>query len=356
MPRKKKTVETAEVDAVKTNESENVEMKDEKTVETTKKEETVKVEEPKPKRKRKTKEPIDEETRDTRALLKGARSNHTILRGILERVDVAENGPSPESSIYGVIHYGNFKVMIPALFMDITVDETLQSNEKASILRKFMNTMLGANIEYVITYVSEKDHIALGNRVIANDMKKAHYFKNKYRKSGMPYADFAMENKIPVEADIIAVSGSQIRVSVMGAEGKIMAKEAAWRYSSNLSENFFPGDTTKIIIKEIKRNEEGKVTTVIGSIRETSENPQVANMADYSVGSTCLGKITGSISSGFFIAIGDSKTGVEAFCDLVHGGVVPSIGDTVSCQLVAINYDTGVARAKITRIIRKAVR
>ena len=170
----------------------------------------------------------------------------------------------------------------------------------------------------------------------------------------MSQMEYAMEKKIPVEGDILAVSGSLIRMSVFGVEAKIMAKDAAWRFSNNLSENFFPGDTAKIIIKEINKNEETGEFSVIGSIKETTANPQINNLADYSVSATCLGKVSGAIDRGYFLLIGDNKTGIEAFCDWVHGGITPQVNDIVSCQLTAINYETGQAKAKITRIIRRA--
>lgn len=349
MPRKKKaTVEEIEATEVKTNE----EVKEEKAPEV---QETKPETEEKPKRKRKAKVEIDEETRDTRALLKGARSNCTILKGMIERVDIAENAPSPETSVYAILHFNNFKIMIPAVNMGIRdIPEDLTPQEKASRYKKFLNTMLGANVEYVVTHVSEGEHIAAGNREVALNIRKKKGFENKYRNTGMSQMEYAMEKKIPVEADILAVSGSQIRLSVFGAEGKVMAKDAAWRFSNNLSEKFYPGETVKIIIKEIRKNEENGEITVIGSIKETTDNPQVNNIADYTRNSTCLGRVSGAIDRGYFLTIGDDKTGIEAFCDLVHGGITPQINDIVSCQLTAIDYETGQAKAKITRIIRRA--
>lgn len=308
----------------------------------------------KPKRKRKEKVVIDEEARDTRILLKGAKSKCTILKGMLERVDVAENSPTPESAVFGVLHYKNFKIMIPALFMNIEVPDDVTGKEKAAILRKHMNTMLGASIEYVVTKVSETANVAIGDRSIAMSIKKKQNFINKYRNTGMSYMEYAMENKVPVEADIMAVSGSQIRLNIGGADGRVLARDAAWRFSNNLSENFFPGDTVKVIIKEIHHNEETGEYSVKASIKDTTPNAQINNIADYSVSSTCLARVSGAIQSGYFLAIGDNKTGIEAFCDLVHGGITPMIDDVVSCQLTKIDYETGQAKAKITRIIRRA--
>lgn len=351
MPRKKK-IETEEV---KTEETQAVE-EPTKEITVTEGDNTEKAESAeKPKRKRKVKVEVDEETRDTRALLKGARSNCTILKGMIERVDIADNAPSPETSVYAIIHFNNFKVMIPAVSMGLRdVPDDLTPQEKASKYKRLLNTMLGANVEYVITHVSEGDNIAAGNREIALNIRKKKGFENKYRNTGMSQMEYAMENKIPVEADIVAVSGSLIRCTLFGVECKIMAKDAAWRFSSNLSEKFFPGETVKVILKEIKKNEETGEISVVGSIKDTTQNPQINNIADYTTSSTCLGRVSGAIDRGYFLTIGDDKTGIEAFCDLVHGGITPQMNDIVSCQLTAIDYETGAAKAKITRIIRRA--
>lgn len=373
MPRKKKTetpeVETQEAVEVKAKEKADekpVDIPDENSVEEEKVKEKKKQKEKKtkevpaaetaepekPKRKRKAKPEIDEETRDTRVLLKGAHSKFTIMKGMLERVDVAENAPSIDNSVYGVVHYGNFKIIIPAAYMGVNVPNDIPGHEKAALYKRYLNSMLGSEVEYVVTRVSETENVASGNRMIAMGIKKKQFYTNKYRNTGMSYADYCMENKIPVEADIMSVSGSQIRLTVLGADAKVLAKDAAWKFTSNLSENFFPGDTVKVIIKEINRTEDGDVT-VRASVKETTPNLQIENVADFSINSTCLGKVSGAINNGYFISIGDNKTGIEAFCDLVHGGITPIIGDIVSCQLTHINYDTGAAKAKITRIIKR---
>lgn len=376
MPRKKKTeIEAAE--AVETNKEEakmaETEIKEEKeinepekktrgrkkkteveeTVDTT---ETAAVEE-KPKRKRKPKTEADEKTRDTLVLLKGAKATCSIMSGMIERIDELENAPTPETKVCAILRFGNFKVMIPAAYLkmkfrDITDDLTNQ--EKVKKLRRHLNPLLGASIDYVITHIDTKNNLAVGSREIACNIQLKKGFENKYRNSGMSLMEFNMENKIPVEGDILAVSGSQILMSVSGAECKVVAKDAAWRFSNNLSENFYPGQKVKVIIKEIKRNEETKEISLIGSIKETTSNPQIDNLSDYSVNSTCLGRVSGAIDRGYFLVIGNGEAAVEAFCDLVHGGFTPQVGDIVSCQFTAINYETGQAKAKITRIIRRA--
>lgn len=313
--------------------------------------------EEKPKRKRKAKTEVDEKTRDTLVLLKGAKATCSILNGVIERIDDWEKAPTPETRVCAILHFGNFKVMIPAAYMKIKakdVSDDTPVQEKVSKIRKRLNTLLGASVDYVVTHIDSKNNIAIGNRDIACNIQIKKGFENKYRNSGKSLMEYNMENKIPVEGDILAVSGSQILMSVYGAECKVVAKDAAWRFSNNLSENFYPGEKVKVIIKDIKRGEDPRDITVIGSIKDTTANPQIDNLSDFSVNSTCLGRVSGAIDRGYFLVIGTGESAVEAFCDLVHGGITPQVGDIVSCQFTAINYETGQAKAKITRIIRRA--
>ena len=90
-------------------------------------------EKPKKTRKRKEKVEIDELTRDTRAILKGDKSNKSILRGMIERIDIIDNAPSPETSVCAIVRYNNFKVIIPAISMALRdVPQNISGQEKIS--------------------------------------------------------------------------------------------------------------------------------------------------------------------------------------------------------------------------------
>ena len=165
-----------------------------------------------------------------------------------------------------------------------------------------------------------------------------------------------MDKQIAVPGKVMSVSGSLVRLDVFGTEVKVTAKEATWRYTPNLSDVFYPGEQTKVIIKSITYSEDGKdVLKVEGSIREAMPNTQKRNILEYQLGCTCLGTVTGVRNDkGYNVAIGNENNGIDSFCTSVQGGVTPQIGDVVSCQLIKIDYDAGTSICKITRIIRQA--
>ena len=124
MPRKKKT-EIEATEAVETNKEEakmaETEIKEKKettepekktrgrkkkaeVTETVEATETAAVEE-KPKRKRKPRTEVDEKTRDTLVLLKGAKATCSIMSGMIERIDELENAPTPETKVCAILRF-----------------------------------------------------------------------------------------------------------------------------------------------------------------------------------------------------------------------------------------------------------
>ena len=62
------------------------------------------------------------------------------------------------------------------------------------------------------------------------------------------------------------------------------------------------------------------------------------------------------LQKGYYISLGDHKTGIDAFCTTVLGNQIPQIGDKVACQIIKINVEDCFAVAKINRIIQVARR
>ena len=336
-----------------------VEEKQEVEVEKIPVEETSSQEKPEPKKRGRKKKVLTEEdelSRDTKVLLNGAKQKYNILSGILERIEVADNVTAIEGKIYGVTHFGNYKIIVPAVNMGIELPTDMDDEEKFSVYKKFMNSMLGAEIDYVVTKINDKEHIAVANRAIAMAIKRKKYYLNTYKNTKKSYMENCVEKAIPVPGKVMSVSGSLVRLDVYGVEVKVTAKEATWRYTPNLSDVFYPGEQIKVIIKSIALSEDRKeILKVEGSIREATPNTQVRNIAEYKLGCTCLGVVTGVRNDkGYNVAIGNENNGIDSFCTSVQGGVTPQIGDMVSCQLLKIDYDTGSSICKITRIIRQA--
>lgn len=301
--------------------------------------------EKKPRRKKTvTEDPL----RDTRALLKGNKQTLSILSGTIDCLEFEENMKEPERMICAVTYYEGFRVIIPAGCMGLSVPQDLPAQDRAAMYKKYINAMLASRIEYVIRAVDDKNNLAIGDRNIAMAIRRKQYFVHK--RGDKTQMQLAMERKIPVEAHVLAVSGTVVRVEVHGVECRVFAKEASWRYTANLSELFCPGDRVNVIIKSIEQ--EGDELKVDVSIREATPNRQLVNIVNYKPNSVCTGMITGVTPKGYYIAVGDQRNGIDAFCNLVHGTEIPQVGDKVICQLLKINANEGFATAKITRILQ----
>lgn len=291
---------------------------------------------------------VEDPLRDTRALLKGNKQTLSILNGTIDCLEFEENMKEPERAICAVTYYEGFRVIIPAGCMGLSVPQDLPAQDRAAMYKKYINAMLASHVEYVIRAVDDKNNLAIGDRNIAMAIRRKQYFVHK--RGDKTQMQLAMERKIPVEASVLAVSGTVVRVEVHGVECKVFAKEASWRYTANLSELFCPGDKVNVIIKSIEQD--GNELKVEVSIREATPNRQLVNIVNYKPNSVCTGMITGVTPKGYYIAVGDSRNGIDAFCNLVHGTEIPQVGDKVICQLLKINANEGFATAKITRILQ----
>lgn len=295
--------------------------------------------------------------RDARALLKGAQKTMKILTAMIERIEYNEHMQDAGTAITAVVQHSGFRVLIPASEFGLDVDESLTRQEKESIYKKYINPMIGANIDFVIRKVDEKTNLAVGSRRIAMAIKKKQIFQNRSRTGKKTQAQWAMEEKVPVEANVMAVAGSTVRIEVFGIETKVLAKDADWIYTANLSDIFCPGDKIKCIIKSIIVNEEDKNDIKItASIREAYPNKQIDNASTFKENSICIGEVTGVNVKGYYILLGDRSTGITGFCQTVRGTEIPAVGDKVSCQVLSVNSSEGFAYVNIVRIIQKKSR
>lgn len=311
--------------------------------------------EKKPEKAKRARKPkvVEDEYRDLRAILKGARQKMTILSGMLERVEYADNYSNPDKDIRAIVFYNGFRVVIPASFMGLNVPENLPSQERASMYKKYLNAMISADVDFVILSVDEKENLAIGSRKIAMGIKRKQNFENLYRNTGMSYISYCIAKKRPVDAKVMSVSGSLVRVEVCGIESRVFAKDASWRYTTKLNEMFYPGDTVKVIVKSFEKSETGEWSIEV-SIREATPNKLTELASTFKINSVCVGTVSGVTEKGYYIDVGDIKTGIPGFCSLVHGTDIPQVGDKVICQIVNIDLEKGFAIVKITRIVRRA--
>lgn len=301
-----------------------------------------------------------EELRDTLALLRGGKQKMTIYSRMLERIETNENTADPGIGICAIAELNGIKVMIPAKEMGIVVDESLSPSERSKAYKRYLAPMLGSDIDFVVQHIDAKNKIAVGSRDIAMKIKKNQFFIKKTRTGSKTQAEYYMEKALKVPATVLAVAGSTVKVEVFGVETKVFSRDADWRYTANLATLFTPGDKINVIIKniaiELPEGAKDPTVKLEVSIKEATPNRIAENVKNYREGSICVGTISGVTEKGYYISLGDHKTGIDAFCTTVLGNQIPQIGDKVACQIIKINVEDCFAVAKINRIIQVARR
>ena len=299
------------------------------------------------------KAPVDEYGPE-RVLLRGAKQTKKILTSMIERMEQNENIKDVGAAITVIVQYEGFRILIPASEMGLEVDENLSYKEKEVLYKKYITPMLGSVIDFVIMKVDDKTNLAIGSRKIAMAIKKKQIYQNRNRSGGKTQAEWAMETKVPIPARVVSVAGTVVKLEVYGVECKVLARDADWIYTADLSTLFSPGDDVKCIIKEIEVNPEDKNDIkIIASIREAYPNRQIKNSETFKEGSMCVGVVTGVGSKGVYVLLGDRKSGITGFCNIVHGSEYPHVNDKVVCKVLGINTEEGYAHVKITRFIQK---
>ena len=163
--------------------------------------------------------------------------------------------------------------------------------------------------------------------------------------------EIAVREKRRIEARVVSTSGASVRIEIFGVETRVRAADACWRYTSNLSSVFHPGQHVYVIIKDMRINKNTGDIEIDASIKEATENVLLHNIKYYQEGSIQTGTISGKTVKGYHVAVGNTYTGIDVFCRRVMGQTMPQTGDIVACKIGRI-YDDGKASGKITRIIK----
>lgn len=209
---------------------------------------------------------LEDEFRDERAILKGAQLKPVsrggskklpIFTGMLERFECKDDSVKPEQDINAVVFYKGFRILIPASHMGLEVDMRLSPQERANKYKQYILAMIGSDVDFIVLAVDNTDNFAVGSRKIAMGIKRRQNYLNKYRNTGKSYVEYCMDKVRPIEAKVMAVAGSTVRVDVLGVECQIFARDAAWRYTPDLSKLFCVGDVVKVVIKSCENMADG---------------------------------------------------------------------------------------------------
>ena len=254
---------------------------------------------------------------DLRELQEAARTGR-IMTGIIqgfERTDKDYSGSRV------VVYHGSCKILISSMKL-VEEPEDYHGKEKAEVYAAMAQKRIGAEIEFVVKTVDEKEFTAVANRVEAMSIRKDNFY---LKKSGI------IKEGACAEARIVAVTPFGVWAEIFGVESFINNRELGYQRIHQPSEFFQTGQRVLVKILSVKKDN-GKVR-VEASIKQAQENPFEKEIWKFAQGSMYLGKVTMVTERGVFVAL---DGGVECYCKMPTRGRPPR-GARATVKIVNID-------------------
>ncbi len=211
-----------------------------------------------------------------------------------------------------VLYHGDIKVMIP--LEDVVNPPThIRSDVKRRDAHEYMLTKrLGAEIDYVIVDLDNKNTVAVGNRHIAMEIKKNTYYFRKDRDD-----DYILYNDRLCEARVVATIKDGIFVELFGIETYIPIEELSWQRMVDATEHFVVGNIILVRIQKLERNLDDMSVNVKVSVKRTTENPALKAIKTLSLKQKYVGTITQVDVEAVYVRL---NCGVDCRCDFPKRG------------------------------------
>lgn len=289
---------------------------------------------------------VDTEENRTDIIWHEIRHSHIkrrILNGMLGGIEKNEAG-----QYYAVADYKGFRIVIPLKEMFADFPNDLHGDKYKETVNKYykrLNSMLGAEIDFIVMGTDNKDRIAVASRREAMFKKRQIFYFND-DENGMPKI---FENRI-VQARVIAVSEKSLMVEIFGVDCPMSLRDLSRDWIGDARERFSIGDEILVRIKEVK-SENLKALAVRADARSVSETGS-SNLNLCKKQGKYAGKVIDTHKGVVFVRL---SNGVNAIAHSCLDRRMPGKKDDVSFAVTMLDEERGVALGIITRIIKQNI-
>lgn len=265
---------------------------------------------------------LSEEKQETFIRLAESLRAGRILTGTV--TGVKESG----SITYALISYGHFKVIIPFAFL---FDETASGPSGRETEGRFLvMRRLGAEVDFIVTHIDEKDDVAIASRAAAMKRRVAEYFLPDRR------GVVRVRKGSLVEARVVSVIRQGIFAEIFGREVFIENPELSYGRLYDAAEEFEPGMRVLVRILELERTDK-ELIRLRASVRQAAENPALSIVRQIRPGDRYIGKVKIVDRNGVFVAL---SIGIDCLCRYPAAGSPPR-GSSVTVRIVGTQPDKG---------------
>ena len=274
--------------------------------------------------------------------IRNAYRTRRILTGTLDGIEQTAGGKT-----LATVSFRGFRIAIPIREMLVLEDRMPSGRAYADYmnrLNRFLGTMLGAEIDFIVKGIDSTTHSAVASRREAMLRKRQTFYLGK-DVSGHPYI---YPGRL-VEARVIAVAEKVLRVEAFGIECAIFARDLSWQWVSDVRDLYSVGDRVLVRVQEIS-GEDAEHLSIRADIRSPFSETSVDNLKKCQVQSKHAGKVTDLRGGGVYIRL---NNGVNAIAHTCYASSMPGKKDDVSFAVTRLDEEHGIAVGIITRIIKR---
>lgn len=263
-----------------------------------------------------------------------------MLTGTLSAIERMRIGASDTINV-AVVNYGNLRVIIPIEEMNIQLGK---NNEDMVRKIKIANNMIGSEVDFVVTHMDESAGAVVASRKQAMEQKKHDFYIEK-QDSGEPVITVGKD----VEARIIAVAESAVRLEVFGIDLFVRAidMDAAW--IADARDKYYVGGTAVVRVQNINIKD-GQVVSIEVDGKcialETQKQESCSKNGKY------LGEVTGVHNGIYFIRLTCGVNAISHTCQVA--GRKPAKKDRISFACTRMDEEQHVAIGIITKVVQRA--
>ena len=236
-----------------------------------------------------------------------------------------------------VVYYGACKILISSMKL-VEEPENLKGKAKETVYAMMAQKRLGAEIEFMVKTVDEKEMTAVANRLEAMAVRRENFY---HKKNGI------IQEGSCAEARVMAVSPSGIWVEIFGVETFIPIMELGYQRIFQPAQLFQPGQ--RVLVKILTVNKSNGKVKVTASVKQAQENPFEREIWKFTQGNLYLGKVTMVNEHGVYVAL---DGGVDCLCSFPTRGRPPR-GARVTVKITSINPTTSRIKGYITHVSAK---
>ncbi len=274
--------------------------------------------------------------------LQNAYRGSKMLTGTIDGVESTEMG-----TYIVTVYYKEQRIVIPYSEMMINLSSTNTKYGSETMRQgQIINTMIGAEIDFVIKGLEKKSKTVVASRKDAMLKKRSAFFMPRRGAQAK-----ITEGRV-VQARIISVASKSVRVDVFGVECNIPARELRWEWIGDVTEQYRVGDMLLVRISNIENTEDAENLKVTADAKSVTPNTVAEKLRQCKVQGKYAGRVTDVHKGVVFIRL---NQGVNAVAHSCLDRRMPGKKDDVTFVVTHINEEQNVAMGLITRIIKQNI-